>query len=268
METDGIYRNAGIYGGSGAEAQVSICVYINSPTAMSAYGGEGPDTAPQPKKKKGSKGLPKGIIEHRTKGKLQARLSYKEDGMIVRKNIPGLFDDVLTAVGVALRKLKPIRSWPAQARWPCGLKTPSPNLRATSVDRCAPPCLPVPSIVRLLKMLSCCAYRRAQSSCRVGQLARSGTGARHYPRRESHEGGGRQWRPVGADGGRGLVVAAKVAHDGAAAISLSSRTSTTPTCGLSLQSVLPYMISVGGRGTTQKAGPEHVHNMSAFCSQY
>ena len=55
---------------------------------MSAYGGEGPDTAPQPKKKKGSKGLPKGIIEHRTKGKLQARLSYKEDGKVVSKH-PG-----------------------------------------------------------------------------------------------------------------------------------------------------------------------------------
>ena len=74
METDGIYRNAGIYGGSGAEAQVSICVYINSPTAMSAYGGEGPEAAPP--------------HQHRIVGKLQARLSYKEDGKVVSKH-PG-----------------------------------------------------------------------------------------------------------------------------------------------------------------------------------
>ena len=45
-----------------------------------------------PAKKKGSKGLPKGIIEHRS-NKLQARLSYKvEDGKTKQKFIPGLFD--------------------------------------------------------------------------------------------------------------------------------------------------------------------------------
>ena len=56
---------------------------------MSAYGGEGPDAAPQTKKKKRSKGLPKGIIEHKIEGRLQARLLHNED--IVQKNIPGLF---------------------------------------------------------------------------------------------------------------------------------------------------------------------------------
>ena len=52
------------------------------------------DATPITKKKKGSKGLPKGITEHQSK-KLQARLSYKgEDGKTIQRFIPGLFEEL------------------------------------------------------------------------------------------------------------------------------------------------------------------------------
>ena len=70
-----------------------------------------------PAKKKGSKGLPKGIIEHRS-SKLQARLSYKgEDGKTKQKSIPGLFDDIPAAVAAqaayqVLSSAGPLAVWP------------------------------------------------------------------------------------------------------------------------------------------------------------
>ena len=71
-----------------------------------------------PAKKKGSKGLPKGIIEHRS-SKLQARLSYKgEDGKTKQKSIPGLFDDIPAAVAAQAAAYQVLSSAGPLAVWP------------------------------------------------------------------------------------------------------------------------------------------------------
>ena len=71
-----------------------------------------------PAKKKGSKGLPKGIIEHRS-SKLQARLSYKgEDGKTKQKFIPGLFDDIPAAVAAQAAAYQVLSSAGPLAVWP------------------------------------------------------------------------------------------------------------------------------------------------------
>ena len=54
--------------------------------------------APPPKKKKGEKGNPPGVIDHRS-GKKQARLlGFKVNGKACQKPIPGLYHDVDAAV--------------------------------------------------------------------------------------------------------------------------------------------------------------------------
>ena len=71
-----------------------------------------------PAKKKGSKGLPKGIIEHRS-SKLQARLSYKgEGGKTKQKFIPGLFDDIPAAVAAQAAAYQVLSSAGPLAVWP------------------------------------------------------------------------------------------------------------------------------------------------------
>ena len=72
---------------------------------------------PPAKKKKGDKGLPKGIAEHRS-GKYQARLTYKDDNdKTTQRFIPGLFATVEEAVKAraeADEKLKaggPVAVW-------------------------------------------------------------------------------------------------------------------------------------------------------------
>ena len=70
------------------------------------------------KKKKGSKGLPKGITEHRSK-KLQARLSYKgEDGKTIQRFIPGLFEDIDAAVAAQAAAYKVLDNDGPLAVWP------------------------------------------------------------------------------------------------------------------------------------------------------
>ena len=84
-------RSAGIYGGSRVEAQVST-KFAGSlgEERMEPTAGEEPPA----KKKKGEKGYPPGILDHRT-GKLQARLpGFKVDGKACQKPIPGLHDNV------------------------------------------------------------------------------------------------------------------------------------------------------------------------------
>ena len=97
-------------GNPGPEVQVSMQVRAR-PRTMA-------DATPITKKKKGSKGLPKGITEHQSK-KLQARLSYKgEDGKTIQRFIPGLFEDIDAAVAaqaVAYEVLNndgPLAVWP------------------------------------------------------------------------------------------------------------------------------------------------------------
>ena len=97
-------------GNPGPEVQVSMQVRAR-PRTMG-------DATPITKKKKGSKGLPKGITEHQSK-KLQARLSYKgEDGKTIQRFIPGLFEDIDAAVAaqaVAYEVLNndgPLAVWP------------------------------------------------------------------------------------------------------------------------------------------------------------
>ena len=78
-----------------------------------------------PAKKKSSKGLPKGIIEHRS-SKLQARLSYKgEDDRIKQKFIPGLFDDVPAAVAAQAAAYQVLNSAGPLAVWPNDVGTKS-----------------------------------------------------------------------------------------------------------------------------------------------
>ena len=83
--------------------------------------GESDGVAERPAKKKGSKGLPKGIIEHRS-SKLQARLSYKgEGGKTKHKFIPGLFDDIPAAVAAQAAAYQVLSSaGPPEQRGPAG----------------------------------------------------------------------------------------------------------------------------------------------------
>ena len=82
-----------------------------------------------PAKKKGSKGLPKGIIEHRS-SKLQARLSYKgEDGKTKQKFIPGLFDDIPAAVAAQAAAYQVLSSAGPLAVWPNDGGKPERNKR-------------------------------------------------------------------------------------------------------------------------------------------
>ena len=95
------------------EVQVSIFAI---PRASSL--GESDGVAERPAKKKGSKGLPKGIIEHRS-SKLQARLSYKgEGGKTKQKFIPGLFDDIPAAVAAQAAAYQVLSSAGPLAVWP------------------------------------------------------------------------------------------------------------------------------------------------------
>ena len=105
-------RSAGIYGKPGAgSAGIYFC---NSPRK---FAGESDGVAERPAKKKGSKGLPKGIIEHRS-SKLQAHLSYKgEGGKTKQKIIPGLFDDIPAAVAAQAAAYQVLSSAGPLAVW-------------------------------------------------------------------------------------------------------------------------------------------------------
>ena len=83
-----------------------------------------------PAKKKGSKGLPKGIIEHRS-NKLQARLSCMkgEDGKIKQKFIPGLFDNIPAAVAAQAAAYQVLSSAGPLAVWPNDGGKPERNKR-------------------------------------------------------------------------------------------------------------------------------------------
>ena len=82
-------ESRGIYGGSGAEAQVSIFIYniYCSPSRpCRPMVAKAPMQHRKQRRRRAAQGPPetaKGIIEHRIEGKLQARLLYKED--IVQK---------------------------------------------------------------------------------------------------------------------------------------------------------------------------------------
>ena len=67
--------------------------------------------------KKGSKGLPKGIIEHRS-NKVQARLPTRRDGKTKQKFIPGLFDDIPAAVAAQAAAYQVLSSAGPLAVWP------------------------------------------------------------------------------------------------------------------------------------------------------
>ena len=91
-------------------------LFLQIPRASSL--GESDGVAERPAKKKGSKGLPKGIIEHRS-SKLQTRLSYKgEGGKTKQKFIPGLFDDIPAAVAAQAAAYQVLSSAGPLAVWP------------------------------------------------------------------------------------------------------------------------------------------------------
>ena len=70
------------------------------------------------KKKKGSKGLPPGILEHRS-GKLQARLlGVKVDGKAYQRPIPGLYKDEVEAVAAQAASMLLFESGGIEAVWP------------------------------------------------------------------------------------------------------------------------------------------------------
>ena len=70
-----------------------------------------------PAKKKGSKGYPKGIIDHKS-GNFQARLSYKDEkGKIVQRPIPGLFGTIPEAVAAQTEKQLLLDSGGVDAVW-------------------------------------------------------------------------------------------------------------------------------------------------------
>ena len=95
--------------------EVQVSIFCNSPRK---FAGESDGVAERPAKKKGSKGLPKGIIEHRS-SKLQARLSYKgEGGKTKQKFIPGLFDDIPAAVAAQAAAYQVLSSAGPLAVWP------------------------------------------------------------------------------------------------------------------------------------------------------
>ena len=70
------------------------------------------------KKKKGSKGLPPGILEHRS-GKLQARLlGVKVDGKAYQRPIPELFEGDVKAVAAQAAAMLLFESGGVEAVWP------------------------------------------------------------------------------------------------------------------------------------------------------
>ena len=71
------------------------------------------------KRRKGDKGLPKGIIEHRT-GKYQARLSWKDGttNKTVQRFIPGLFMEIEDAVVAQAAAQQLFDSGGVEAVWP------------------------------------------------------------------------------------------------------------------------------------------------------
>ena len=82
---------------------------------------------PSAKKKKGSKGLPPGILEHRS-GKLQARLlGVKVEGKAYQRPIPGLFKDDVEAVAAQAAGMLLFESGGVEAVWP--RKETAPDVR-------------------------------------------------------------------------------------------------------------------------------------------
>ena len=79
---------------------------------------------PPAKKKRGAKGLPKGVIEHNTK-KFQARLTYEFGGQkINQRPIPGLFATVDQAVAVQAEALAKIEADGPLAVWQTAVPPP------------------------------------------------------------------------------------------------------------------------------------------------
>ena len=80
---------------------------------------------PSANKKKSAKGLPPGILEHRS-GKLQVRLlGIKVDGKAYQRPIPGLFKDDVEAVAAQAASMQLFESGGIEAVWP--LKETAPN---------------------------------------------------------------------------------------------------------------------------------------------
>ena len=98
------------------------------------------------KKKKGSKGLPPGILEHRS-GKLQARLlGVKVDGKAYQRPIPGLFKSEEEAVAAQAASMLLFESGGIEAVWPPKETAPDERnkrgqVRATSACSCTLPVL-------------------------------------------------------------------------------------------------------------------------------
>ena len=114
------------------------------------------------KKKKGSKGLPPGILEHRS-GKLQARLlGIKVDGKAYQRPIPGLFKDDVEAMAAQAASKLLFESGGIEAVWPPKESAPDERNKRGQVRRpaaCSCSTLPVLCVLAPPNSLLVCTCR-------------------------------------------------------------------------------------------------------------
>ena len=124
---------------------------------------------PPAKKKKGEKGYPPGILDHRT-GKLQARLpGFKVDGKACQKPIPGLHDNVEVAVAEQAKAQQKLEHGGPEAVWP-NWAAPQSQRNGRGQVRCAlcTLCCQLASVQLMSTALLACVHR-AQSATMRGQ---------------------------------------------------------------------------------------------------
>ena len=128
-------------------------------------------------KKKGSKGLPPGIFEHRS-GKLQARLcGVKVDGKAYQRPIPGLYKDREDALEAQAASMLLFKSGGVEAVWPPKEVAPAERNKRGQVRHPAK-CSCIPRV--LLTHCSCALAGLEETTTRCST-----------PRREGQEAQGR-----------------------------------------------------------------------------
>ena len=93
------------------------------------------DAGEPPARKKGSKGLPPGIIQHRS-GQYQARLlGVKVDGKACQRPIPGLFKDIPGVMAAQAASMLLFQSGGVEAVWPTKEIAPAERNKCGEVRR-------------------------------------------------------------------------------------------------------------------------------------
>ena len=93
------------------------------------------DAGEPPTKKKGSKGRPPGIIEHRS-GRYQDRLlGAKVDGKAYQRPIPGLYKEIEDALAAQAASMLLFESGGVEAVWPPKETTPAERNKRGEVRR-------------------------------------------------------------------------------------------------------------------------------------